>query len=161
MALQSSGAISLSDIQTEFGGSNPISLSEYYGSDTVPSSGAISIGDFYGTSSSLAINTSFTQCVDIQATLYYDGNGKVYVNSNHTGRGDCSGAAQGNQLRLSFNKTGFTTINIVVTSSGRNGTSSVTINQSVNSAWGWGNVGVHDGSGGAGVYNFTIIGTIT
>ena len=30
MALQSSGAISLSDIQTEFGGGNPISLSEYY-----------------------------------------------------------------------------------------------------------------------------------
>ena len=50
MALQSSGAISLSDIQTEFGGSNPISISEYYGSDTVPSSGAIDFSDFYGTS---------------------------------------------------------------------------------------------------------------
>lgn len=50
MALQSSGAISLSDIQTEFTGSNPISLSEYYGRDAgVPESGAISIGDFYGT----------------------------------------------------------------------------------------------------------------
>ena len=30
MALQSSGAISLGDIQTEYGGSNPISISEYY-----------------------------------------------------------------------------------------------------------------------------------
>lgn len=30
MALSASGAISLSQIQTEFGGSNPISLSEYY-----------------------------------------------------------------------------------------------------------------------------------
>ena len=30
MALSSSGAISFSQIQTEFGGSNPISLSEYY-----------------------------------------------------------------------------------------------------------------------------------
>lgn len=30
MALQTSGAISLSDIQGEFGGSNPISMSEYY-----------------------------------------------------------------------------------------------------------------------------------
>jgi hypothetical protein len=29
MALQASGAISLADIQTEFGGDNPISLSEY------------------------------------------------------------------------------------------------------------------------------------
>lgn len=38
MALQSSGAISLSNIQTEFGGSNPISLSEYYkGGTYVPS----------------------------------------------------------------------------------------------------------------------------
>ena len=31
MALQTSGAISLADIQTEFGGSTPISISEYYG----------------------------------------------------------------------------------------------------------------------------------
>ena len=49
MALQSSGPISLADIQTEFGGSNPIGLNEYYGVDTgIPSSGQISIGDFYG-----------------------------------------------------------------------------------------------------------------
>lgn len=58
MALQSSGPISLSQIQSEFGGSNPISLSEYYrgganvGSwvTSVPSSGAISMSNFYGTS---------------------------------------------------------------------------------------------------------------
>ena len=56
MALQASGAISLSDIQTELGGANPISLSEYYrggaytgGSNTsVPTSGAISASNFYG-----------------------------------------------------------------------------------------------------------------
>jgi hypothetical protein len=46
------GAASLSDIQTEFGGSNPISLSEYYGlvsnPSGIPSSGAISINDFRG-----------------------------------------------------------------------------------------------------------------
>ena len=29
-ALQSSGAISLGDVQTEFGGSNPVSMNEYY-----------------------------------------------------------------------------------------------------------------------------------
>ena len=52
MALQSSGAISLQDIQTEFGGSNPISLSEYYGvASGIPSSGQISLSQFYGTSS--------------------------------------------------------------------------------------------------------------
>ena len=55
MALQSSGPISLNDIQNEFGGTNPIALSEYYGVDTVPSSGAISLSDFYGTKSSTDI----------------------------------------------------------------------------------------------------------
>jgi hypothetical protein len=62
MTLPTSGPLSLSDIQTEFGGSNPISLSEYYAGGglvpsgttgtygAVPSSGAISIQNFYGTS---------------------------------------------------------------------------------------------------------------
>lgn len=55
MVLQSSGAITLTDIQTEFGGANPISLSEYYSGGTyVPSSvsvatsGAINMGTFRG-----------------------------------------------------------------------------------------------------------------
>lgn len=63
MALPSSGPLSLADIQTEFGGSNPASLSEYYAggayvpagttgtNGAVPSSGTISIYYFYGTSS--------------------------------------------------------------------------------------------------------------
>ncbi len=62
MPLPSSGPLSLNDIQTEFGGTNPISLSEYYAGGSfvpagttgtygaVPSSGAISIRNFYGTS---------------------------------------------------------------------------------------------------------------
>jgi hypothetical protein len=62
MELPSSGAISLGNIQTEFGGSNPISLSEYYAggglvpsgtsgtNGPVPTSGTISISNFYGTS---------------------------------------------------------------------------------------------------------------
>ena len=38
MVLQSSGPISFSNIQTEFGGTNPIQLSEYYrGAGFVPS----------------------------------------------------------------------------------------------------------------------------
>jgi hypothetical protein len=40
----------MAQIQTEFGGSSPISLSEYYGSAGAPSSGAISMSDFYGKS---------------------------------------------------------------------------------------------------------------
>lgn len=51
MALQSSGAISLSQIAAEFGGSTPHSLSEYYGvASGVPASGTIDFADFYGTS---------------------------------------------------------------------------------------------------------------
>jgi len=53
MALPSSGLITLAQIQQEFGGSNPISLNEYYGVDTgVPGSGTISMDDFHGTSAS-------------------------------------------------------------------------------------------------------------
>jgi len=61
MALQSSGAISLNDIQTEFGGSNPIGINEYYGvAPGIPSSGQISIGDFYGASSTTPASGPFT-----------------------------------------------------------------------------------------------------
>ena len=57
MTLQSSGAISFDDIQDEFGGSNPISMTEYYGKSTLPSSGEISLSDFYGTAN--AISTTY------------------------------------------------------------------------------------------------------
>mgnify|MGYP003648469119 CR=1 FL=1 len=62
MTLPTTGPLSLSQIQTEFGGANPISLSEYYAggayvpsgtsgtNGAVPSSGTISIWNFYGTS---------------------------------------------------------------------------------------------------------------
>jgi hypothetical protein len=58
MTLQSTGKISLSDIQTMFGGTNPITMSEYYNNNAsgfttgvsgIPNSGAtISISHFYG-----------------------------------------------------------------------------------------------------------------
>lgn len=52
--LPSSGSISLDDIQTEFGGSNPIGINEYYGAAPgVPTSGTISFDDFYGKAGSL------------------------------------------------------------------------------------------------------------
>lgn len=60
MAISATGSISMSTIQTEFGGSNPISISEYYRSNTyenlvsgnntgVPQSGTIRMGQFRGT----------------------------------------------------------------------------------------------------------------
>ena len=52
MTLQTSGAISLSQVQSEFGGSNPISMSEYYrGGAYVPttiSTGAGSYSSYQG-----------------------------------------------------------------------------------------------------------------
>ena len=61
MTMPSSGVISFADLQTEFGGSNPISINEYYGgggyvpsgtinasNSQIPSSGQVSLGAFYG-----------------------------------------------------------------------------------------------------------------
>lgn len=67
MTIQASGVITLQDIQDEFGGSHPISLSEYYGSDTVPASGEISLSDFYGTQSAFSFNV--TTGIDGASTL--------------------------------------------------------------------------------------------
>ena len=62
MALQTSGAISIGDIATEFGGTAPHSLSEYYGAaDGVPASGAISIKGFYGKANIFTFTISSTQ----------------------------------------------------------------------------------------------------
>ena len=74
MTLQASGAISLSQIQTEFTGSNPISLSEYYrsgayvgnfpGNANIPTSGQISVSQFYSTSRMYAINATLATNYD-------------------------------------------------------------------------------------------------
>jgi hypothetical protein len=64
MTLPSSGSISLSQIRTEFGGSTPTNLSSYYRggayvpstATSVPTSGAISLSQFYGASASAVVN---------------------------------------------------------------------------------------------------------
>ena len=76
MALQSSGAISLSDIASEFGDSTPNSINEFYrgGSlvpnaainNSVPTSGAISFDDFYGASDQLWTTTITVGSRDIE-----------------------------------------------------------------------------------------------
>jgi hypothetical protein len=68
MTLPNSGPVSLASIQTEFGGSNPISLSEYYrggslvpnhgNTSNIPTSGTISVNNFYGTSQQAPLDTS-------------------------------------------------------------------------------------------------------
>jgi hypothetical protein len=47
MPLQTSGAISLSQVQSEFGGANPVSMSEYYrGGSYVPTTGSGSYSSY-------------------------------------------------------------------------------------------------------------------
>ena len=58
MAVPSSGAVSIQDLVDEFGGSTPHSISEYYrggslvpnvsANNSVPTSGEVSLTDFYG-----------------------------------------------------------------------------------------------------------------
>ena len=95
MTLPASGAISLANIQTEFGGSNPISLSEYYrggsfvsdNNTSVPTSGLVSLSNFYGAVAQYEFTfSSNTQEADLRALAISAGwNGsdqlKVVVNS--------------------------------------------------------------------------------
>jgi hypothetical protein len=70
MAIPLTGTISLTDIQTEFGGTNPVSLSEYYKggayvlttdyAPNVPTSGAISLSDFYGARKTTLTTVTYT-----------------------------------------------------------------------------------------------------
>ena len=62
MALPSSpNQISMSQIATEFGGSAPHNLSEYYGDGNAPASGEIQMGaDFHGTSASITHSSTCT-----------------------------------------------------------------------------------------------------
>jgi len=110
MALQSSGLIRLSQIQTEFGGSDPISLSEYYQNASpdlvtsnntgVPNTGnPISITDFYG--------------AVLAKTVTYEiigggGGGAAGEIGNNTPTGVAPDGGAGGSS--SFSGTGFTTV---------------------------------------------------
>ena len=69
--------LSMLDIQGEFGGSAPISLSEYYSAASgIPASGTISIRNFYGTSARKSIY------LNINSPTY---NYSVWSNANSSG----------------------------------------------------------------------------
>lgn len=62
MPLQTSGQITINDIATEFGGSQPHALSEYYdAADGVPSSGIITVSDFYGKAAAISLTITSSQ----------------------------------------------------------------------------------------------------
>ena len=61
MAIPTSKPLAMSTVQTEYGGSNPINLSEYYGLGNAPASGEITLwADFNGTSNEATV-TSVSQ----------------------------------------------------------------------------------------------------
>lgn len=76
MPLPASGPISLLDLQNEFGGSNPIGLNEYYrngglvgaSNTNVPTSGAISLSQFYGASGAPSGPTGTVKLTPITVT---------------------------------------------------------------------------------------------
>lgn len=70
MTTPASGAISIIDIVTEFGGTAPHSLSEYYGvASGVPSSGTISLSDFYNKSASTPVSVTFNAAYNSEPNL--------------------------------------------------------------------------------------------
>lgn len=95
MALSSSGAISFSQIQTEFGGSNPISLSEYY-SGSLPSN----------TGSTTVITPSVTS----HSATYTAGSGK----STYTAYQYTDGWANSNLGGIAANVASNTTESITI-----------------------------------------------
>ena len=70
MAIPSSGTLTFTQIQTEFGGSNPIGLNEYYrggayvpnipANSAIPTSGAISLSNFYNSTALFVYNETIT-----------------------------------------------------------------------------------------------------
>lgn len=58
MTLQSSGQISFSDLQTEFGNNHPINMAEYASYRTSGSGSLIKLSDFYGAASDFTWDTS-------------------------------------------------------------------------------------------------------
>jgi hypothetical protein len=94
MAIQSSGVITLQDIEDEFGGTGSISLSEYYrngsyvtsNNTSVPTSGSISLSNFYGATNQFTFNiTSHTQNANIRTLAVnagWDGSAPLIANVN-------------------------------------------------------------------------------
>ena len=80
MALPSSGTITLANLQAEFGGSNPISMSEYYrngglvpsNNTNVPTSGTIALSNFYGAVNEILVTIG--NATNVSLSSYYGGN---------------------------------------------------------------------------------------
>lgn len=117
MAIPASGQVTLSDLQIEYGGTDPISINEYYrggayvpigaGTATIPASGAITLDNFRGTSKTAIVTY----------TLLGGGGGGGYgADNKEPGRG--SYAASGGSSTISA--TGIQTITAAGGAGGEN-----------------------------------------
>ena len=164
MALQTSGAISFANLQSEFGGSHPITMGEYASFRVSGSGNTISMSQFYGAQSALD-----TQTVTVGRGYAYYLNRSGYrdypFNIGSISDGTCnfkSGATVkavlwSNQsggytdfvLNGSQSNSGFTTMTVNGTNYSR--TSATFYASSANSYWRWS--GVSDPFGTTGTNN--------
>ena len=101
MAVPNSGPLSLTDLQTEFGGTSPLSLSMYYKggayvlatdyAPNVPTSGQISISDFYGARKTTLTTLTVTNAGDNIIVLPSTFVGNITINSMTGGGGGGGG----------------------------------------------------------------------
>jgi hypothetical protein len=96
MAMQSSGPISLADIQSTFGGAAPTGLNEYYSggglvptgttgtSGAIPSSGRISLNQFYGSTpiQYVPYTNAIQSTVNGEPVLIFKANGSITLPSS-------------------------------------------------------------------------------
>lgn len=84
MALQTSGQISFSDLQTEFGNSHPINMAEYASYRTSGSGSLIKLTDFYGAAAEFSWDTSSpitTSSASFQDSVYDDSGSATQASS--------------------------------------------------------------------------------
>lgn len=152
MALPASGTITLAQIQTEFGGSNPIGLNEYYkggayvkttdNAPNVPVSGTISLSNFLGASKNtftpvLRTYTSGTSVTETAPTGASNVLIAVWGGGGGGGRGWVSdgpefgqGGGSGGYSQSSYSISGDETLVYTVGAGGNGGTSAGTPSQS-------------------------------
>ena len=119
MTLQSSGAISLSNIASEMGGSTPHSLSEYYkggglvgnhsNNPNVPTSGTINFSNFYGANNTSPVVANTATMTAGTYAVAGDKYGQTYTGYNSWGIVSSFGGASDNTMDNSSG-TSFTVI---------------------------------------------------
>ena len=144
MGLQSSGAISINDVAGEFGGSTPHSLSEYYrnggnvtsNNTNVPTSGTISLNQFYGAADLITATASNNQTNIVLSSVFGSNWGANTAKRYHVPSG----------VNL-----GGTNTHAVHANSGMGGTLEILVNGTITGYGGTGGAGENGGSrGGSG-----------